>query len=191
MESNLPLWIIEDCTWPVMWGLFTVAVLGFIWFLSQRLFFLLAAIVVAGLIVATVLLEMKVVTDKEYVVNAVYQMADAVRNNDPEGIVRFVDVENQVFQNRVRQEMGQYDFRGCQVNGFSLVEVDEADAEPRIARVAFSVWASGTLRGRLETFESAMVAVELEFVKKRGRWFVQAYGYRPANSLREVVLTRN
>lgn len=190
MQSNLPLWIIEDCTWPVMWGLLLIALMGFTWFLSRQSLFLVAALAVAGMLIAVVGLEMRVVTDKEYVVDAVYTMAEAVRANDPEGIVQFIDPENTIFEQRVRQEMNRYDFRSCQVNGFSRIDVDEPGHNPRLARVSFSVWATGTIKGRLDTFQSAIVAVELEFAKNNGRWTVQAYGYKPSNVPGNIVLVR-
>ena len=135
-------------------------------------------------------MELNVVTDKEYVVDAVYQMAEAVRTNDPDGIVQFVADENQVFANRVRREMGLYDFRSCQINGFSVVELGDEDAVPRLARVGFSVWATGNYRGRIDTLNSAIVAVELEFAKIDGNWKIQAYGYRPGNAPGNINLIR-
>ena len=190
MGSNLPLWIVEDCTWPLMWGVLFLALFVFIWLLSRKLLALVAAFVIGGLIIATVFLEMSVVTDKEHVVDAVHAMAESVTNNDPEGIVQFIDPENERFEARVRQEMKRYDFRGCHVNGFSLVEVGEPDSSPRLAHVQFSVWASGSLKSRLDTFQSAIVAVKLEFAKKNDRWYVQGYGYRPGNSLGKIELNR-
>ena len=173
-----------------MWGLLLVAVLGTFWFLSRQILLLVASLVVAALVVAAVCLELNVVTDKEYVVDAVYQMAEAVRTNDPDGIVQFVADENQVFANRVRREMGLYDFRSCQINGFSVVELGDEDAVPRLARVGFSVWATGNYRGRIDTLNSAIVAVELEFAKIDGNWKIQAYGYRPGNAPGNINLIR-
>ena len=190
MESSLPLWIVEDCTWPMMWGVLLLALFVFIWFLSRQFLALVAAFAVGGLLIATIFLEMSVVTDKEQVIDAVYTMAEAVTNNDPEGIVQFIDPENESFQQRVRLEMKRYEFRSCHVNGISRVEVDGPNSEPRLAKVDFAVWASASYKGRLETLQSVIVAVQLEFVKKNDRWYVQAYGYRPGNALGKIELVR-
>jgi len=190
MENSLPLWIVEDCTWPVLWGVLLISLFGFAWLFSRQILALIAAVAVVGLVALTVYLELTVVTDKEYVVEAVYKMAAAVRNNDPQGIVQFVDVENKVFAHRIKQEMDRYDFRNCQVSGFSSIEVGDAGTEPRLARVQFSVWVMANYKDRLDSLQSAMVTVELEFAKKNGSWVVQAYGYKPSNVPGKINLTR-
>ena len=185
MESTLPLWITEDITWPFLWGLLATGGLAFLWFFTRQLLFMIATLVVATLLVLIVAVELTVVTDKEYILDSINQMAEYVRRNEPEGIVQFVHPENEKFRGYVNQTMARYDFRSCNINGFSGIDIDPESTSPRMADVRFSVWATGNLAGRLDTLDQGIVAVELEFRNVDGRWYVENCGYRPGNSLGE------
>lgn len=189
--SRLPLWITEDITWSILWGLLAIAILTVIWIGTRQYRFLTLAGVVAALLTLLLIVEATIITDKEYLINAVYEMADHVRNNNADGIVQFVRDDNKVFAERIRRNMAQYDFRSCNLIGFSETTVEPEGSNPRTAKIGFSVWASGAPAGRLDLFQSAGVAVNLEFEKNDGHWTIEAYGYRPSNSPHPIVMFRD
>ncbi len=186
---ELPLWLIEDVTWPVLWGLLAIGVLGTTWFVTRRFAFLVAALICVGLLVLAVVIEKRVVTDKEQLVHTIYVLAGHVQNNNAAGILQHVDDKNVALQSRIRQNMARYDFSTCNVVGFSKVQLNPPDTAPRMADVAFSVWATGSETGRIEGLISSSVAVRLEFKKIDGQWVINRYGYvAPANAQRKIIM---
>ena len=190
MTNKIPLWIAEDVTWSIMWGLLAIAILTVVWMGTRQYRYLLAAGGIAGLLIVLLIVEDRIVTDKEHLINAIYEMADHVRNNNPDGIVEFVRDDNKVFAQRIRQNMDEYDFRSCSLIGFSETTVEPEGSNPRKATIAFSVWASAAPAERLDLLQTAGVVVKLEFEKNDGRWTIEAYGYRPANSPHRIEMSR-
>ncbi len=190
MTNKIPLWIAEDVTWAMLWGLLTIGILTVAWFGTQQFRYLIAAGGIGALLIVLLIVEASIVTDKEYLVNAVYEMADHVRNNNADGIVQFVREDNKFFAERIRRNMEEYDFRSCNLIGFSETTVEPEGSNPRTANIGFSVWASGAPAGRLDLLQTAGVAVTLEFQKNDGRWTIEAYGYRPSNSPHRIEMYR-
>ncbi len=189
--GDLPLWLTEDMTWPLLWGLLLIGIFGFVWFVTQKFRFLAIALAMVCLLIAVAVVEMKYVTDREYLVESVYEMTEHVRNNNPDGILQFVRDDNTEFAERIRSRMSQYRVEGCQLIGFREVTVDPTDTPRRKAVVAFSVLGSGSMVGYSDKIQQVPVAVELEFEQIAGKWSIEAYGYRAANSTAEINMIRH
>ena len=174
-----------------MWGVLLLGITSFAWFVTRQNKLLLATLAIASLMILLVYVEHQLITDKEYLWNAVYLMAECVEENDAEGVIRFVRPDNEVFKDRIRRNMKQYEFKACTVIGFSKTELAPNENSPQTADIGFAVWATGTIAGRPETFQHVNVAVRLEFKKSNGNWYIEAYGYRPSNSPGEIKLNRN
>lgn len=189
-DGNLPLWLTEDVTWPLLWGLLSLGAVGFVWFVTKQNRYLLGVLAIGGLLIGALVIEQRLVTDKEYLVSAITTMAEAVRQNDVDTIVQFVRDDNEVFKNRIRQSMKKYKFSHCNLVGFNRTDVDTADKEPREALIGFAVWATGSIVSRPDTFNSANVRVNLEFRKTGDRWTIEGYGYQPSNDTRKMTMVR-
>ena len=187
-DANLPLWLTEDITWPVLWGFLVLGILGFIWFVTRQNRFLFATVGVLSLLIGLFVIEQRFVTDKEYLVHAINQMAVAVKSNDAEGIVQFVREDNEKMRNRIFRNLERYNFIACDLIGFNRTYVDPAGKSPRKALMGFSVWGSGALKGHPETFHSVPVVVNIEFEKRGDKWTIEDYGYKPANVPGEIEM---
>lgn len=189
-DGNLPLWVTEDITWPVLWGLLAIGILGVIWFVTKQNRYLLGFLAVGALLITLAVVEHRLVTDKEYIVSAIVKMAEAVRQNDADGIVQFVRDDNEVFKNRIQQNMKRYKFSQCSLVKINRTDVDTAEQDPRKAVIGFAVWASGALRSRPDMFNTANVRVNLEFQKTGDRWTIEAYGYQPSIDNGKMTMVR-
>ena len=186
--NDWPLWITEDVTWPVMWGLLLAGILAFVWYITRQSAFFIGAAVTIGLVVFALVVEQKVTTEKEYLTDAIYTMANFVRNNDADGIVQFVRPENQMLIDQIVGTSNQYHFSGCRVIGFSETNIDDKSKSPQMAYIGFAVYASGSFAGRIESTQVGNVAVRLKFKKTNGKWYLEDYGYRPSNVLNEIEM---
>lgn len=181
-STSLPLWIAEDITWVFLWGFLLAGIFGFSWFVSKNNLLLISTLVTLALIVLAIFIEQRVITDREYLQNAVRTMAKSVRNNDADGIVQFIHVDNQKMIDQVRNELSRYRVSTCSLFGFNRKELLPNEKQPSSAHIGFAVFGSGQLtRYSGDTF-SANVVVELDFEKKNGVWGIVNYRYRPSNS---------
>lgn len=189
-ESNLPLWITEDITWPVLWLMLLLGALIVTWLVSGQFRFFGGALAIAGLLAALIVIEMNVETDREYLVNTVYEMAGHVENNNVDGILKFVRPENTGLVNRIRANMKRYDFDGCRLIGFNNSQM-RVDTEQGTALIPFSVLGSGSPASMPGQPMQGAVAVNLEFSKTNGRWTIEGYGYKPSNSTQQISMIRD
>lgn len=190
-DGNLPLWLTEDITWPILWGLLALGLFFLFWFVTKQNRHLLGVLAVGGFLVTAVIVEQRFVTDKEFLVNAIVTMSDAVRENDAEAIVQFVRDDNEVFKNRIRNNMSKYKFSHCRLIGFNQTDVDQSDSQPQTAEMGFAVWATGAFANRPDSFHSANVKVKLDFQKSNGRWTIEGYGYQPSNDTGKISMISN
>ena len=110
-------WFTENSTFPMITGaMIVVALLGLAFFAREKIM-LYAALVVAALVAGTVVCEKIIVTDREEIVDCVYELANAVQSNDKAAVVAFVSRNRQDTIDRVNAEMPRYDFDSCRING--------------------------------------------------------------------------
>ena len=83
--NDLPLWLTEDITWVLLWGILAIGIAGFVWFVSRKTLPLVIAILLTSLVIGAVVVDVQIESDREYLERAVFEMADSVRNNDAEG----------------------------------------------------------------------------------------------------------
>ena len=179
--ADLPLWLTEDATWPILWGIFAIGLSGFIWFLTQRVTPLIVSLVCGLLLIGVVVVESQIITDREYLVNAVYEMADAVRNNDAKGVASFVSDDLPDLQQQIYQQKELFAVHSCNVIGFRETELLPDEKSATEANIAFSVFGSGTYTSRGWDHTGAL-AVNLKFKKINGQWSIYEFAYAPSNA---------
>jgi hypothetical protein len=183
--ANLPLWLTEDITWPVLWGILAIGIFAMAWFITQKITPLIFSLVCLLLLIGAVVLEYQVVTDREYLENAVYSMADAVRNNDAEGVAAFVSDELPDLKSTIHREKERFHVNGCSIIGFRESTLRPNDVNATEATIGFSVFGSGSFVSRNLDY-SGPLAVDLDFRKIKGQWSIVKFSYYPTNAPNKV-----
>ena len=183
--ASLPLWLTEDVTWPVLWGLLAVGIFCFTWFLSQRIAPLVVAFICLLLVVGAIIVEMQVVTDREYLVNAVYTMADSVRNNDADGVAAFISDELPDLKATIHREKEKFQVDSCSIIGFRNTDLFPNEKQATEANIGFSVFGSGSFRSRNASYTGPL-SVDLKFKKINGQWSIVEFSYSPTNAPNKV-----
>ena len=176
----IPTWLGEDPLPVILWGLLLTAIEGALWFMLRRKWLLILAIVIFALTLGCVITERVIVTDREQIAEAIFDMAECVRTNDTEGIIQHVQPTKASFIDRIRNEMANYDFSVCHIMGFNEQTIE---GNPhKSATFEFVVWAEGNQLRNPLSFKGN-VRVTLEFEKHGDKWYVVGYDYvYPANS---------
>ena len=176
--TNLPLWLTEDVTWPILWGVLAIGVFGFIWYVTQKTPPLILALVSLLVVVGSLVIELQVETDREKLTNAVYKMADAVRNNDADGVAAFVSDTLPELKRRIHSEKEKFTVTSCSVNGFRKKELLPNEFAATEANIGFSVYGSGAHKAQGFDY-SGLLAVDLKFKKINGKWSIVKFSYYP------------
>lgn len=175
-------WLTENPLQPVLWGILLSGIAGAFWFMLRKRALLLLAFLIFMLTIGCVITERLIVTDKEQITEAIFDMADAVKINNADGVIKYVNPTNPGLAQRIRDNMAKYRFTSCYVIGFNEQTFTEEPADS--AMFEFIVWANveeavpGGVRGE------SNVRVTLEFEKSDGQWYVKGYDYAQANSQR-------
>lgn len=179
--TQLPLWLTEDVTWVVLWGVLAIGIFGFIWFVTHKIQPLILALISLLVVIGAMVVEHQVETDREYVIHAVYKMASAVRNNDADGVAAFVSDTLPALKNRIHNEKEKFSVNSCNIIGFRQKEMLPNEFAANEANIGFSVFGSGfhTTSGLEHT---GAVAVDLKFKKIDGQWSIVAFSYYPTNA---------
>ena len=183
--ANLPLWLTEDVTWPVMWGILAIGIFGFAWFMTQKITPLILSLTCLLLLIGAIVIEHQVETDREYLVNAVYKMADAVRNNDADGVAAFVSDEMPNLKNAIYRDKQRFLVNTCTVMGFRNTDLIPNEKSPTDANVGFSVFGSGSFSSQHLDYTGA-IAVDLKFKKLKDKWSITGFSYYPTNAPNRV-----
>lgn len=137
--------------------------------------FVLAGIVV--LMVAGLIVDRLIVTDREAIEATLAQIARDVQSNNLRAVSRHIyfGAASELKQ-RVESEMPNYHFEECRITRIHKVEID-AGTDPRSAVVEFNVVASGTFKqAGMELTDTVRRWIRLQMVREKdGRWAVQDY----------------
>jgi hypothetical protein len=124
------------------------------------------------LLIGWVVIERLVVTDREYLDQAIYFMSDCVQRNDVDGLLEYVSVNSKQTYRRVEKEFPDYQFRSCNIVRRNDLQIDDTKAPPT-ARIDFTVFVDLDATIRYGYNGPAQRNVVLEFEKESdGVWRV-------------------
>jgi hypothetical protein len=173
-----------------MLGVLATAFFVMLWImLGKRMVLLLAALIAIAATVALVLIERRIVTDREYLTGAIYDMADSVRNNYSAGVTRYVHPDRRDIAHSIDANMNLYRVRQCTILGFNEVSISPS-ASPSASPTAvadFVVWAEASeVQDGVEY--AGNVRIRLYFEKRGEHWFLTNYGYQPGASQAQIQM---
>jgi hypothetical protein len=166
-------WLLEDPTWVWTIGGFAAAALLLAFFSSGRGLFLVWLGAVLLIVLALLLVERSVITDRELIEETIYGATAAVEANDIEGTLSYVSPTAESLRAEVRRRMGSLEVLDAAVAGLKI-EFNAVDAERATAKFL----------GRLEVRSSAVprnqipIRMTVALVKEGDRWLVGSYELR-------------
>jgi hypothetical protein len=169
-------WLYEQPILIVMIGIGAILALGAAWSTSGRKELLYAIGGVVLLMIAGLVTERIVVTDKEAIRATLAQIAHDVQTNDRKAVVRHVHSSTPELKQKAEAELPNYKFTECRITRIHTIDVD-AKTEPRSAMVEFNVIATGSFsHGGLSADGSFPRRVKLHMLREKdGRWTVAEY----------------
>lgn len=159
----------------LLWSLFFIFLFASLWIMTKRrwAFYTTAGLVLV--LVALIVAERLIVTDREQLRANLRLMADAVRQNDPETLKTFVSGKRGDVKQRIDAEMRSAQFRDCRIVGERLVEIDRSGPRP-VAHFQISVFASVDAVVRHNFVGSGTGNASLTFEKENdGQWRLTGY----------------
>lgn len=169
-------WFTESPFWLFLTGAFVTGVLAMVYTQFQdskfagRLRMLIG--VSAVLTILPLITSWLIETEREGLQRQIRQMANCVRQNDVDGLLRYVDPETGSAFEQIARELPAYDFSACNVTAFNNVEIepDSGRAEARFTVfVNVDAPAIGHQGGTLRV-------VKMGFQRRAdGRWMVTSF----------------
>jgi hypothetical protein len=165
------LWLYEQPLTIVALGVVLILALGGAWSASGRKELLIACGAVFVLLVAGLIVEKIIVTDREAVRATVLQIARDVQQNDRRAVLAHIHSGSPQLRKQAEAELPKYQFTELRITKIHLIDVDR-QAEPRSAIVEFNVIGSGSERGGVEMDHIAQW-IKLHMLREKdGRWTV-------------------
>jgi hypothetical protein len=165
------LWLYEQPLVIVALGVGLILALGAAWSASGRKELLYACGMAFILLVAGLIVEKVVVTDREAVRATVLQIARDVQHNDRRAVLAHIYSGSPQLRKQAEAELSKVEFTELRITRIHLVDVDRR-AEPRSAIVEFNVIGSGSERGGVGMDHIAQW-VKLHMLREKdGRWTV-------------------
>jgi hypothetical protein len=168
------LWLYEQPLVIVALGVALILALGAAWSASGRKELLIASGLAFVLLVAGLIVEKVVVTDREAVRATVLRIARDVQNNNRQAVLSHIYSGSPQLKRQAEGELPKYHFTELRITRIHLIDVDR-QAEPRSAIIEFNVIGSGSERGGVE-IEHIAQWVKLHMLREKdGRWTVADY----------------
>lgn len=169
-------WLFEQPVVIVMIGVGLILALGAAWTTSGRNELLYAMGAAIVLLIAGLITERLVVTDREAIRQTLVEIAHDVQANDRQAVVRHVHSSAPQLKQKALAELPHYQFTECRVTRVHLIDID-SHAEPRSAMVEFNVIATGTFsQAGLEATGTFPRWIKLHMLREKdGRWTVADY----------------
>jgi len=165
------LWLYEQPLAIVAIGVALILALGAAWSASGRKELLYAAGAMFLLLIAGLIIEKMVITDREAIRTTVLQIARDVQNNDRRAVLGHIHSSAPQLRRQAEAELPKYEFKEMRITRIHLIDVDR-QAEPRSAIVEFNIIGSGTERQGVELGHVAQW-VKLHLLREKdGRWTV-------------------
>jgi hypothetical protein len=170
-------WLLEQPLVIILLGVGLILALGAAWSASGRQELLYAAGAALALLVAGLVIERVVVTDREAIRRTLQEIARDVKNNNHRALVQHIHASAAQLRQKADAELPNYRFTECRVTKIHKIEVD-GSAEPHSAVVEFNIIAAGTFKvsGLGELSETVPRWVKLQMLREKdGRWTVADY----------------
>lgn len=169
-------WLFEQPLIIVVLGVALIFGLGAAWSATGRKELLYAVACALVLLIAGLVTERMVITDREAIRATLTTIARDVKNNDRRAVVSHIHQSAPELKQKAEGELPNYKFSECRVTRVHLIDVDN-QAEPRSAIVEFNVMASGTFRYEgMELTDTVPRWVKLHMLRDNaGRWTVVHY----------------
>lgn len=133
-------WFTENSLPPLIGGSFLAIAFFLLAFLYYNKTMFKIGLLIALITATIVMIETFIVTDKEKIVQIVYDLAKAVEKNQVDQVLKHVAPSRQDARQRIQQEMPEYIFDSCRVLGIKSFELKN---NQRQAEIVFVVYASG------------------------------------------------
>jgi hypothetical protein len=169
-------WLFEQQLLIVVLGITLVLLLGAAWSATGRKELLFAIAGAVLLLVAGLVIERLVVTDREAIEQTLAQIAADVKSNHVAAVTRHVYSGTPELKQKAAAEMPKYRFTECRITKIHRIDVDRHD-DPPSAIVEFNIIAAGTFdtpAGQLSDTVPRWVRLHL-LQEKDGRWTVAEY----------------
>jgi hypothetical protein len=155
------------------------AALGYLWWANQTRGLLIATGVVSALLVLLFLLSWLIVTDREEMTNAVYEMAGGVSANEPDRVVKHLakdfsyrSLNKAAVATAINQAVTRWGIGDVIVWNFKF---DQVSREDKSARVQFHMRVTDR-----DGLEVGFALCRCEFVIEDGHWRMQSIKfYKP------------
>jgi ketosteroid isomerase-like protein len=129
-------WFTENSFFPACLGiLLAVCFLG-MWVASSEKLMLKLGLIFVLVTVLTVVTEILIVTDRESVENALYDMASGMRENDFDRVFAYLNDEDLV--RRAKGELRDATCHGCNITAVNSIEVENGGEQAVADFVAFA-----------------------------------------------------
>jgi hypothetical protein len=154
-------------------GLVT-AILFVFWLQIPRRGLLVATAAAVLLTVGLVVAERMVVTDRESVVNTLYEIAETVKTKDLDKLLVFIHSQANHIRNKATREYNSYRLDDVRITQVWDVEVNST-RQPKTAEVAFNVLVTGS--GSSPDFGTRRVPIYMvvKLEEEAGTWRVTHY----------------
>jgi hypothetical protein len=153
-------------------GLAVLSILLILYLQTRRAAFMGAMLIVVLLVVAGIFIEQVVVTDREAIETAVYDLAASVEANDLPAVLSHISPQATQARRAAEREMGRYEVELARVLGKLDIDISySSDGNPYKAEVRFQ----GVVKakeGRSQLEGGARLGFETTFVRERDRWLL-------------------
>jgi hypothetical protein len=169
-------WLYEQPLIIVVLGVSVILGLGAGWSASGRRELLYGMGVALALLIAGLVIERRVITDREAIRATLLQIARDVQSNDHRSVTRHIHASAPELKKKADAELPNYQFTECRVTKINLIDVDN-HAEPRSAMVELNIIVSGTFKyAGFEGTGTYPRLVKLHMLREKdGRWTVVDY----------------
>ena len=160
----------------VVFGVIAALGCGVAWTRTGQRGWLFAMVGAVVLMIAGLIVDRLIVTDREAIEKTLAQIARDVQSNNLRALSRHIYSGAPELQQKAKAELPNYRFEECRITRIHQVEID-AETEPRSAIVEFNVVARGTFKhAGMELTDTVRRWVRLQMVREKdGRWTVQNY----------------
>jgi len=178
-------WLFEQPIVIVIFGVAVVLALAGAWSATGRRELLYGVGAALALLLAGLVVERLVVTDREAIRQTLVHIARDVQSNNRRSVVAHIASSAPSLKKKAEAELPNYQFTECRVTKVHSIDVS-TQATPPTAIVRFNVVASGSFRyGGFEVSDSQVPRwIELQIVKEKdGRWTVEDYSHAPPQQM--------
>jgi hypothetical protein len=139
-----------------------------------------------ALIVVPLVIDMLVETERERIDRTIHLMAGSVRQNDIDGLLRYIDPDSKNLVEWVKREFSRYRIRMCNITGSPSISF--FPHEPDRALAEFRVLVSAEIIGLSDQPPPGVRAVRLEFKKDdKGQWKTTLFEHYLIPELRDFL----